>query len=406
MTASVDPWTFFPAEEYKDRQDRVRKAAQEAGLDGLVVYSRGGGPVDMCADVLYLTNHYSQQPYVADHVGVGSARSHGVVILPVEGPTILVLDIPWWRKDVVVADDVRASIHVTDRVGEALKDAKLYGKRIGVSGTSYMSAAAYIGLQKVAGDSTLEVVDDLVENVRIRKSPREQDFIRNHVAKVGNAAVEAMLNAAVEGATEADCVAAALNALVPMGGVLYDAACASGPNAHQFSWDRAPSHNAIRLMEKGDFFHVDCYGTFGGYLWDFGRTRIVGDEPTGQQRDLIEATIECVEVICDAIEPGKTGDDILQVGMNWLNESPVVKAIPEEEAETEGFPAVGHGIGMSWEGPWLMEGDQSVIEPGMYLAVEMMLGHPSMGGTFFEHNGLVTEDGFEILTTCRKRWWT
>ena len=405
MIERIDPWTYFPAQEFKERQDRVRKAAKEADLDGLVVYSRGGGPVDMHADVLYLTNHYSQQPYVADHVGVGSARSHGVSIIPVDGPTILIVDIPWWRKDVVVADDVRASIHVTDRVGEALKDTKLYGKRIGVSGASYMSAAAYLGLQKVAGDSTLLRVDDLVEKVRIRKSPREQEFIRNYVADIGNRAVEAMMDAAVEGATEADAVTAALDVLVPAGAILYDAACASGRNAHMFTWARIPSHNATRPMEKEDFFHVDCYGTFGGYLWDFGRTRIVGDDPTDQQRDLIEATIECVETICASIKPGITGDDVLQVGMNWLAESPIVQSIPEEEAETEGFPAVGHGIGMSWEGPWLMEGDQSILEPGMYLAVEMMLGHETIGGTFFEQNGLVTEDGFEILTTCRKRWW-
>lgn len=405
MTERIDPWTFFAAEEFRARQDRVRQATREARLDGLVVYSRGGGPVDMHADVLYLTNHYSQQPYVADHVGAGTARSHGVVVIPVNGPTILLVDVPYWRKDVVVADDVRASIYVTNLVGNALKDAKLQGKRIGVSGASYMSAAAYLGLQAVAGGSELVRCDDLVEKLRIRKSPREQEFIRRYVANMGNRAIEAMMNAAVEGATEADAVTAALDVLVPRGAVLYDAACSSGRHAHLFTWGRAPSHDAIRPMQKGDFFHVDCYGAFGGYLWDFGRTRIVGDDPTDRQRDLIEATIECVETICDAIKPGMTGDDVLKIGMNWLAESPVVHAIPKQKAETEGFPAVGHGIGMSWEGPWLMEGDHTVIEPGMYLAVEMMLGHESLGGTFFEHNGLVTDTGLEILTTCRKRWW-
>jgi ectoine hydrolase len=404
MAQSIDPWSFFPAQEFRQRQDQARQAAQAAGLDGLIVYSRGGGPVDMHADVLYLTNHYSQQPYVADHAGVGSARSHGVVVLPVDGPTILMVDIPHWRKDVVVADEVRASIHVTDRVGQALKDTRMYGKRLGLCGTSYMSAAAYLGLHRVAGDSTLVCVDDLVEKLRIRKSPREVEFI-HHVAEIGNRAVEAMLDAAVVGATEADAAAAALAVVVPAGAVLYDAACASGAHSHMFSWPRVPSHDALRPMVKGDFFHVDCYGAFGGYIWDFGRTRIVGDDPTAQQRQLAEATIECVETICAAIKPGITSDDVYQVGARWLADSPVVRAIPPQTMETEGFPAVGHGIGMSWEAPWLMEGERTVLEPGMYLGVEMLLGHPTMGGAFFEHNGLVTGDGFEILTTCRKRWW-
>jgi Xaa-Pro aminopeptidase len=41
----------------------------------------------------------------------------------------------------------------------------------------------------------------------------------------------------------------------------------------------------------------------------------------------------------------------------------------------------------------------------MYIAVEILLGHPSVGGAMFEHNGLVTQDGFEVLTTARSRWW-
>ena len=60
---------------------------------------------------------------------------------------------------------------------------------------------------------------------------------------------------------------------------------------------------------------------------------------------------------------------------------------------------------MMWETPWLVEGDPMPIERDMYLAVELLLGHPSIGGAMFEHNGLVTDDGFEILTTARSRWW-
>jgi Xaa-Pro aminopeptidase len=40
----------------------------------------------------------------------------------------------------------------------------------------------------------------------------------------------------------------------------------------------------------------------------------------------------------------------------------------------------------------------------MYLAVEVQLGHPDLGGVMFEHNGLVTDRGFEVLTTAQERW--
>ena len=404
-TRPFDPWTAIAPAEFRERQERARKAAAEAGLDGIVVYSRGGAFVDMHADVLYLTNHYSQQPYMPDHAGIGTARSHGVVVLPVDGPPVLVVDVPWWRSDLVVADDVRGSNDVTGRVGQALRDTGLLGRRVGLVGTGYMTAAAYLGLREAAGDTDLVVVDDLVERLRLVKSPAETELIRRSVA-VGDRAVRAMMEAAVQGATEADAARAAVDVITPAGAVLYDAACASGARSHQFTWARLPSHDAVRPLERGDFFHVDCYGAYGGYFWDFGRTRVIGDQPTDAQRDLLEATIEGVEHVCAAIRPGRTAGEVFAEGAAWMRANPVVASLPAGEADTEGFPAVGHGIGLSWEAPWLMEGDRTVLEPGMYLAVELLLGHESVGGTMFEHNGIVTQDGFEVLTTCPARWWS
>src|SRR5262249_27021077 len=102
---------------------------------------------------------------------------------------------------------------------------------------------------------------------------------------------------------------------------------------------------------------------------------------------------------------GMTADAVYRVGEEWLAQSPVVTAIPSEEPEMEGFPAVGHGLGLMWEGPWLMPKVEDPIDPGMYLAVEILLGHPTIGGGMFAHNGVVTSDGFEILPTARSRWW-
>jgi hypothetical protein len=61
-----DPWTAIPPEEFRERQRAARGAAAAAGFDAAVVWSRGGAFMDMSADVLYLANHYSQQPYMGD----------------------------------------------------------------------------------------------------------------------------------------------------------------------------------------------------------------------------------------------------------------------------------------------------------------------------------------------------
>lgn len=401
---TIDPWKVIPAEEFRVRQERVREAVVSQGLDAAVVYSRGGAFMDMSADVLYLTNHYSQQPYMGDDAGVGTARSHGVVIIPADGPTTVVVDIPWWRRDLVVADQVRPSIDVTGTTARALADLGLKSARLGIVGASYMTAAAWLGLQAAVPDATLVREDRMVEDIRIIKSDAELELCRGACA-LGNLTLETLIDAVVEGATEAEAVAEASRVLIRGGGVLYDAACGSGPNAHGYTSARLPSADPIRRFEPGDMFHVDCYGSYGGYFFDFARSRVVGDDPTETQRGLLESVIGAVETTCAAIKPGMTAGEVYAVADQWLTGSEFVGSIPVEEPEMEGFPAVGHGLGLMWEAPWLVKDNRAPIEPNMYLAVEVLLGHPSMGGAQFEHNGIVTEHGFEVLTSARSRWW-
>jgi Xaa-Pro aminopeptidase len=404
LTAPFDPWTAIGRDEFVERQQRARAAAEAAGLDAVVVYSRGGAFMDMSADVLWLSGHYSQQPYMGDEAGVGTARSHGVVVIPVNGPTTVVVDIPWWRRDLVVADEVRPEIDVTATTAAALRDAGLAGGRLGIAGASYMTAAAWLGLQAALPDATLVRADTLVDQLRVIKSPAEIAVIRR-ACVVGNATLEALLDAVVEGATEAEAVGEASRVLLRNGGVLYDAACASGPHAATYTWSRLPSADPIRRFEPGDMFHVDCYGSYGGYFFDFARSRVVGDDPTDAQRQLLEAPIDIVEATCAQIKPGMTAGDVYAFADERMSASPFISSIPVEPPEMPGFPAVGHGLGLMWETPWLVEGDTTPLEPNMYLAVEVLLGHPSIGGAMFEHNGLVTENGFEVLTTARSRWW-
>jgi Xaa-Pro aminopeptidase len=404
VTQILDPWTVIPAAEFKARQERTRVAAEAAGLDAVVVYSRGGGFMDMSADVLWLSGHYSQQPYMGDEAGVGTARSHGVVIVPVDAPLTVVVDVPWWRRDLVVADAVRPAIDVTGTTAAVLREQGLTGKRIGVAGASYMTAAAWLGLQEAMPEATLIRADTLVDQLRVIKSPAEQQLIRRACA-IGNLTLEALIDAVVEGATEAEAVGEASRVLLRGGGVLYDAACGSGPHAHTYTWGRLPSADPVRRFERGDMFHVDCYGSVGGYFFDFARSRVVGDDPTPEQLKLLEAPIGIVEQVCRFIKPGMTSGEIYARSEELIAADEFISSIPIDPPEMPGFPAIGHGLGMMWEAPWLVKDDPTVIEENMYLAVELLLGHRSIGGAMFEHNGLVGADGLEVLTTARSRWW-
>jgi Xaa-Pro dipeptidase len=400
-----DPWLAIPRSEFVERQTQARALAQDAGVDGLVVYSRGSNAVNMYANTLYLTNHYSQHPYVHDHSGIGRARGHGVVILPVNGPSRLIVDIPWWRSDLVVADDVRVYDDVTEGTAETLRDAGLKGKRLGLVGSSSMSASAYIGLLDSAQHTKFVILDKLLEKLRVRKSAAEQAIIRR-AAKIGNRGLEAYVDALVAGGTEAGATKAALDVLVPAGAILDDAIASSGPFSHHFGWARLPSYDPARKFLHGDMVHVDFYGAYGGYFWDLGRTRVVGDDPARQQHALLEATVTTVEHICETFKPGITAGEAYQSGAQWLSQFDGLKHLPDPKAIIRAFPLIGHGLGMGWETPWLTTAaEELVLEPGMYLSSELYLGHPEVGGVMFEQNGLVTEDGFEVLSACPKRWW-
>jgi Xaa-Pro aminopeptidase len=200
-------------------------------------------------------------------------------------------------------------------------------------------------------------------------------------------------------------VGVASNVLLAGGGVLFDAACGSGPWSHQFTHARLPSADPVRKLAAGDLFHVDCYGAYGGYFFDFARSRCVGDEPTAEQRELLEAVIGGVGAMCEAIRPGVTAGDVFTAGDEFLSACEAIRQLPKDEPALVSFPALGHGIGLGWEGPYLAPGDETVLEPGMVIAVEILTGHPSVGGAMFEENGIVAEDGFEIITPARRRWW-
>lgn len=400
MSAVPDVWSSIPGDEFRARQAEARQATEELGCDCAVVWSRGGAFVDMHADILYLTNHYSQQPYVGDEVGTTVGRSHAACIIPADGPTTLVVDIPWWRSDVVVADEVREADDLPGAVAQRLREAGLDRGEIALVGTSYMSASVYIALTEALPHATFRRADRLIEPLRIRKSDSELGVIRRS-CELGNRVVETLVDGVVEGATEAEALAEALRILTAGGGVLYDAACSSGPWSGQFVRARLPSADPVRKFEEGDLFHVDCYGSYGGYLFDFARSRVVGDRPTSAQRELLEGVIEGIETVCGSIRPGQRAADVFAVARRWIDEHEFTALIPGHGA----YPNAGHGLGFTWEGPWLMPGDETVLEPGMYLAVEMLLTRADVGGVMFEHDGLVTNDGFEILTTSRSRWW-
>jgi Xaa-Pro aminopeptidase len=395
-----DPWAVIGRAEFLDRQTRFREAMARAGYAVALVVSRGGGAPDMSADVLWLANHYVPGPYVGDEAGLGRARQHAFLVFG-ETETIAVADVESLRTDLLVADRLDLNVDVPAAVSAALREVGADSGRVLLVGASYMTAAAYLSLRRELPHVEFVVDDGFVKKLRTLKSPAELKLLRA-ASELGSRAIEAVVDAVVEGATEAEAVARGAAVIYRGGGAPYDIVCGSGADAHLYTRHRLPSADSVRRFVKGDLFHVDVYGSLGGYFFDLARSRAVGDAPNEFQRRLLEAPIAIVEAILAEVRPGAVAEDLAEIGR-----ATEVKVSPFDSqlSERASFPAYGHGLGVSWEGPYIAPGDTSRLQVGMCLAIECRIGRKGHGGAMFEQVGAVTKSGFEQFTDARARWW-
>ena len=404
--ALVEP---IPAAEYAQRRERLRALAAERGLDGVLVVSRGANGADWGADIVYLTNHYSAFPQIPDRPGRWTGRGFSGLVMPANEDGTLVVEIPDWREDLVHVDDVSVSLDLWAGLAHALRERGLAGAHIGLIGRESLLHVTVERIREELPDIRLSWADDLIEGLRRIKSDAEIALMREST-RVGCEMVEAFVSAAVPGATEADCVLAALSRGLPQGAFPLDIPVASGAHVDHFLWDRMPSWDWKRPLESGDMIHPDMYGTVNGYFYDMVRTTVAGRTATAAQREVLEASVAVVLHIIDGMRPGVSCGELFERGSNWLTEhgfeAPGAEASEGVAMLGQSYPSFGHSLGLAWENPSIVEGEQAVLEPNMVIAVEAEVGRPGAGTGAFEHNVLVTESGVEILTTHAENvWW-
>ncbi len=360
--------------------------------------SRGGAQTDSYADVLYLSGHYNVFTLLPDHPPHWSGHSHCAFVLGVEGEPTLVDGFGEVRTDLEAVDDVRVAPDLPAAVAAVLAEKGMAGERVGLAGANAMLAAPYRRLTDVAGKTELVPIDDAVEALRVRKTAAELDRIRAS-AEAGQAVMTAILRTAARGkCTEADAVAEGYAAAARAGVAMYDAAVSSGPHSSRYTYGRLPSWSQRRL-EPGELFHVDCYGSLDGYLFDFSRTTVVGRPPSAAQREVIEGAAASIDAGIAALRPGVSGGELFTLVRGEL----VQRGLAEEPQASgegggfEGYDCHGHGFGLAWEWPWITPWETRTVEPSTAMAVECMAGTEAVGLVKLEQNAIVGDDGPEPL---------
>ncbi|HZR47997.1 MAG TPA: M24 family metallopeptidase, partial [Streptosporangiaceae bacterium] len=157
----------------------------------------------------------------------------------------------------------------------------------------------------------------------------------------------------------------------------------SGPNG------ASPHHEVSdRVLEHGDAVVVDIGGTMpSGYCSDCTRVYAVGEPPPefGAYYEVLRAAQEAA---CQSVRPGVTCES--------------VDAAAREPITAAGYGdqfihRTGHGIGLeTHEDPYIVSGNDQVLEPGMAFSVEPGI-YPGPHGARIEDIVVCTADGMERL---------
>ncbi|MBA4115782.1 MAG: aminopeptidase P family protein [Rubrobacter sp.] len=143
-------------------------------------------------------------------------------------------------------------------------------------------------------------------------------------------------------------------------------------------------------LQPGDLVKFDCGTTVGGYRGDGGRTFAYGRVKPAAER-LFGVLQEAHDRACDEISPGVEIGEIFHTAQNHITKN--------------GYPRFrrghyGHSLGIDTfheEPPYVSEGDRTVIEPGMVLAIETPAYTTDAGAIMIEDLVHVLPTGVERL---------
>lgn len=162
------------------------------------------------------------------------------------------------------------------------------------------------------------------------------------------------------------------------------------------AWPGRISHQPHGVPQVGDIFTDGSnislsFLRVNGYAAELERTFFT-KEPNSEQKEMYGLMMEARSRCYKVLKAGVTGEEV----------DLAAKLFFEKEGLKQHFVhRTGHGIGLgNHEGPYLAEGDKTVLQENMVVSIEPGIYVEGIGG--FRHSDTVriTKDGYEILTNC------
>jgi Xaa-Pro dipeptidase len=370
----------FTLEEFQSRRQRVRRAMVDAGLDWLVVFH----PVS----IHWLTGSEAKS-YQEFQCLFISSNDDAISVLTREGERCefeqdALVDRLWtWGGGEV--EDPLVSFE------RAARSLDLFGSRVGMEVPAYyLHPKDYVRLREVLGASLVAEPSNLIADLKLVKSARELEYIREAV-RLADGAMEVFARELRAGRSELELAGEVYGALFKAGSGI-----AASP-INLVSGERSCfSHGAPtnRVMQAGDFGSIEYGATWKKYTATIGRQFCLG-RPSPRMGELYRVVRESSEACRSAIRAGVPA---------FLPHAIAKKVIGDAGMENGRVHTTGYGLAPGFPPTWgeplhMLGASTYVLEAGMVITIEppVFLGDEKLGARLID-NVLVTETGCELLT--------
>jgi Xaa-Pro dipeptidase len=262
----------------------------------------------------------------------------------------------------------------------------LAGKNIAVEGTRMRFFEGEVIRRWAAGATVIEA-DTQLARLRMNKDADEIDALR-HAVHISEQALQLTLDAVRVGMSEielADVLEAHMKALgseePAFKTILHAGANTALPHSGPLPY----------RIQSGDPLLIDFGAVYQGYRADITRVVFVGEDPRQEFRHFYAAVQAANAAGRAAAGPGVEAGAVDTAAKSVLIEAGYGHLIRHR---------TGHGIGLeSHEGPYIVEGNKLLLEPGMVFTVEPGIYEMNSIGVRIEDDLLITGDGAESIST-------
>ena len=346
--------------DHPGRRARAAARSREAGLAALLIAPG--------SDLTYLTGYRI----------FGSERLTCLVLGSDGAATLVVPELEAPRAQAIAPDLVRATWAETADPYALV--ASLVTRPGAVAASDQMWAAFVLRLQAALPGRAFRVASDITRELRMRKDAAELGALRAVSAAADRAYIRA-LDLEFAGRTERE-VGTDIAALLRDEG--HDEVAftivAAGENG------ASPHHSTGgRTIRTGDTVVLDFGGTRAGYGSDITRTVHVGHAPD-----------DTVLRVHDTVRRAQgAGYAAARTGAAAASVDAAARAVISDAGFGDFFiHRLGHGIGLDGhEHPYLVEGNDQALEPGMAFSIEPGIYLPGRFGVRIEDVAIIGADG-------------